>query len=108
MLKLFLINDQLVLESREFDLEVLKKNSTFKLKVKKYIENLSNNNIVFRKNIYFKDIEKIITSLEKISKIFQTNLQINKEVYEYIDKVDSYIEYKNTIGNDIKNGDERF
>ncbi|MGS4180452.1 hypothetical protein ACEUUV_12265, partial [Staphylococcus pseudintermedius] len=61
MLKLFLINDQLVLESREFDLEVLKKNSTFKLKVKKYIENLSNNNIVFRKNIYFKDIEKIIT-----------------------------------------------
>ncbi|EGQ4300400.1 hypothetical protein EZU41_05070, partial [Staphylococcus pseudintermedius] len=76
MLKLFLINDQLVLESREFDLEVLKKNSTFKLKVKKYIENLSNNNIVFRKNIYFKDIEKIITSLEKISKIFQTNLQI--------------------------------
>lgn len=49
MLKLFLINDQLVLESREFDLEVLKKNSTFKLKVKKYIENLSNNNIFLGK-----------------------------------------------------------
>lgn len=68
----------------------------------------TNSKIVFRKNVYYKDIYNIVEQIKKLAIKLGVSVNINENVTQYINRINSYIDYKYTIGNDIKNDDLRF
>ncbi|WP_240624907.1 DEAD/DEAH box helicase [Staphylococcus debuckii] len=100
-------NDQLILEGNSQEIKKLLRYSSFKMKIKMYVENILEDLIEFKKDIYYRDINKVIETLEKFQSKKGIELQVEPTVYEYIENENTYIELKYSIGNDIKNQDPR-
>lgn len=101
-------DEQLTLEVDENQIEKIISHRIYKLRIKRYVESYTDSKIIFRKNIYYKDIRNAIEQIEKLADKLNSNVIIDDNVIQYVNRIESYIDYKYTVGNDIKNDDLRF
>ncbi|UTH14195.1 DEAD/DEAH box helicase [Macrococcus equipercicus] len=108
-MSLFTINDeQLKIIIDHIDMKDIVKDRTYKLKLKKFVEAINGDTIHLKKDIHYGRIKDIIKMFEKVINKYCDVLEVDEKVYEYINQLESYIEKKYTIGNDIRNQDERY
>lgn len=100
-------NSQLYLKGNTEEIERISKHRFFKLHVKGHVLEVSNESVLFKPNVYYKRVYLIIEKLKKATDKLGFDLIVKENVYDYINRVDSYINEKYTIGNDIKNEDPR-
>lgn len=101
-------DDQLTLQTSKQILNNILGHRVYKLRIKRYVEYHTDSLVIFRKNIYYKEIHNVINQIKKLAGKLDTSVDVDVNVIQYINKVNSYIDYKYTVGNDIKNDDLRF
>lgn len=99
---------QLIIHSTSDILNKFVKKTGYKLYLKSYVEIISEELIIFKSDIYYQNLKAIIERIKKISDKIKEEVLIDSSVTEYLETIDSYIDYKYTVGNDIKNNDVRF
>lgn len=101
-------DNQLIIRSTSDVLNQFKKKTGFKLYLRSYVEINSEELIIFRADIYYKNLKEIIKRIKKIGSKINEKVLVDSNVTNYLANIDSYINYKYTVGNDIKNDDIRF
>ncbi|MGW9817356.1 DEAD/DEAH box helicase [Staphylococcus cohnii] len=101
-------DEQLTLQTSKQTLNKILGHRIYKLRIKRYVEYHTDSLVIFRKNIYYKEIHNVIEQIKKLAGKLDTSVEVDVNVIQYINKVNSYIDYKYTVGNDIKNDDLRF
>ncbi|PTF21937.1 MULTISPECIES: DEAD/DEAH box helicase [Staphylococcus] len=101
-------DEQLTLQTSENILNKIIGHRIYKLRIKRYVDYHTDSLVIFRKNIYYKEIHNVINQIKKLAEKLYVNVDVDVNVSQYINKVNSYIDYKYTVGNDIKNDDLRF
>ena len=100
-------NDNLVLVSSSM-ISKLKRNRVYKLKLKRYVsrDKTEENKLFFRKEIGYIKYKKIIEIIEKYSSKNNIDFHVSKEVEEYIQKREIYINERSRVGLGIKSQTE--
>ena len=100
-------NDNLVLVSSSM-ISNLKRNRVYKLKLKRYVsrDKTEENKLFFRKEIGYIKYKKIIEIIEKYSSKNNIDFHVSKEVEEYIQKREIYINERSRVGLGIKSQTE--
>lgn len=100
-------NDNLVLVSSSM-ISNLKRNRVYKLKLKRYVsrDKTEENKLFFRKEIGYIKYKKIIEIIEKYSSKNNIDFYVSKEVEEYIQKREIYINERSRVGLGIKSQTE--
>ena len=96
------INELLILDIKEKP-EIVN-TAVYKLKLKKFadIRNNTNDRLVFKKTLTYPKYKKIISALENDSQKRSYNFIVSKEVYQYIDERELFIEKRRDLGISIK------
>ena len=99
-------NDILVLVSSM--ISNLKRNRVYKLQLKRYVsrDKTEENKLFFRKEIGYIKYKKIIEIIEKYSSKNNIGFHVSKEVEEYIQKREIYINERSRVGLGIKSQTE--
>lgn len=79
---------------------------TFKVFLKKYLEVMENYNLVFKKNLSYVDIRKIIEYITEYSVENSFQIYTTDKLRNYIKLMDIQIEKRKALGIDIKNHSE--
>ena len=100
-------NDNLVLVSSSM-ISNLKRNRVYKLQLKRYVsrDKTEENKLFFRKEIGYIKYKKIIEIIEKYSSKNNIDFHVSKEVEEYIQKREIYINERSRVGLGIKSQTE--
>ena len=100
-------NDILVLVSSSM-ISNLKRNRVYKLQLKRYVsrDKTEENKLFFRKEIGYIKYKKIIEIIEKYSSKNNIDFHVSKEVEEYIQKREIYINERSRVGLGIKSQTE--
>ena len=100
-------NDILVLVSSSM-ISNLKRNRVYKLQLKRYVsrDKTEENKLFFRKEIGYVKYKKIIEIIEKYSSKNNIDFHVSKEVEEYIQKREIYINERSRVGLGIKSQTE--
>ena len=100
-------NDNLVLVSSSM-ISNLKRNRVYKLQLKRYVsrDKTEENKLFFRKEIGYIKYKKIIEIIEKYSSKNNIDFYVSKEVEEYIQKREIYINERSRVGLGIKSQTE--
>ena len=100
-------NDNLVLVSSSM-ISNLKRNRVYKLQLKRYVsrDKTEENKLFFRKEIGYVKYKKIIEIIEKYSSKNNIDFHVSKEVEEYIQKREIYINERSRVGLGIKSQTE--
>lgn len=100
-------NNNLVLVSSSM-ISNLKRNRVYKLKLKRYVsrDKTEENKLFFRKEIGYIKYKKIIEIIEKYSSKNNIDFHVSKEVEEYIQKREIYINERSRVGLGIKSQTE--
>ena len=100
-------NDILVLVSSSM-ISNLKRNRVYKLQLKRYVsrDKTEENKLFFKKEIVYIKYKKIIEIIEKYSSKNNIDFQVSKEVEEYIQKREIYINERSRVGLGIKSQTE--
>lgn len=106
---LFTINgEQFKIIIDHIDINQIIKDRTYKLKLKKFVEIVEEETIYLKKDIHYGRIKDIIKNFEKLLQKYNDVLEVDEAVNTYIHQLESYIDKKYTIGNDIRLQDERY
>ena len=100
-------NDNLVLVSSSI-ISTLKRNRVYKLQLKRYVSRnkIEENKLFFKKEIGYIKYKKIIEIIEKYSSKNNIDFHVLKEVEEYIQKREIYINERSRVGLGIKSQTE--
>ena len=100
-------NNNLVLVSSSM-ISNLKRNRVYKLQLKRYVsrDKTEENKLFFRKEIGYIKYKKIIEIIEKYSSKNNIDFHVSKEVEEYIQKREIYINERSRVGLGIKSQTE--
>lgn len=100
-------NDNLVLVSSSM-ISNLKRNRVYKLQLKRYVsrDKTEENKLFFKKEIGYIKYKKIIEIIEKYSSKNNIDFHVSKEVEEYIQKREIYINERSRVGLGIKSQTE--
>ena len=100
-------NDNLVLVSSSI-ISTLKRNRVYKLQLKRYVfrNKIEENKLFFKKEIGYIKYKKIIEIIEKYSSKNNIDFHVSKEVEEYIQKREIYINERSRVGLGIKSQTE--
>ena len=100
-------NNNLVLVSSSI-ISTLKRNRVYKLKLKRYVsrDKTEENKLFFKKEIGYIKYKKIIEIIEKYSSKNNIDFHVSKEVEEYIQKREIYINERSRVGLGIKSQTE--
>lgn len=100
-------NDNLVLVSSSI-ISTLKRNRVYKLQLKRYVSRnkIEENKLFFKKEIGYIKYKKIIEIIEKYSSKNNIDFHVSKEVEEYIQKREIYINERSRVGLGIKSQTE--
>lgn len=79
---------------------------TFKVFLKKYLEIMENDNLIFRKELSYVDINKIINYLEEYSIENQFSIYKTDKLNSFLNVMDIQIAKRKTLGINIKNRSE--
>ena len=79
----------------------------FKISLKRYVERIENNCILFKTSLSYIAIKQILGVFEKNSLSHGFVLSINPEVDEYINKREMYLDTRSKLGIEIKNREEK-
>lgn len=101
-------DEQFLLETNPEYIEKITRDRGYKLKLKKFVETVTEDTILFKKEVHYRKINDIITGFQKIFTKLGEILIVDERVDDYINQLESYIDKKYTIGNDIRNQDERY
>lgn len=85
-------------------LDKLVKSAKYKIRLNRYVDNTNNNYLYFKDSLTIHEIKTIIQHLQSII----PNIDISKEIDEYIDDRSYFIEKRYRLGNDIKKRDEKY
>lgn len=100
-------NNNLVLVSSSM-ISNLKRNRVYKLQLKRYVsrDKIEENKLFFKKEIGYIKYKKIIEIIEKYSSKNNIDFHVSKEVEEYIQKREIYINERSRVGLGIKSQTE--
>lgn len=101
-------DEQFLLETKPEYIESITRDRGYKLKLKKFVETVTEDTILFKKDVHYRKVNDIITGFQKIFTKLGEELIVDERVDNYINQLESYIDKKYTIGNDIRNQDERY
>lgn len=108
MINLKMENDQLILNGEVDELFKITKTPKFKVRIKKYVGSSLKNKLEFKSSIYYGDIKKIVDLISQICEQKSIEINISSNINEYIEDIQTYIDLKYSIGNDIKKQDKRY
>lgn len=92
----------MILSGEVNELYKLKRHSKYKLKIRRFVEKSSEDIIIFTKDLHYDDMNDIVSTLKRIVETRQWKLNVEPFVYESMKENKTHIEYKYTVGNDIK------
>jgi len=101
-------DEQFLLETKPEYIESITRDRGYKLKLKKFVETVTEDTILLKKDVHYRKVNDIITGFQKIFTKLGEELIVDERVDDYINQLESYIDKKYTIGNDIRNQDERY
>lgn len=101
-------DEQFFLETKPELIDSIIRDRGYKLKLKKFVESVSEDTILFKKDVHYRKINDIIAGFQKVFIKLGENLIVDERVDVYLNQIESYIDKKYTIGNDIRNQDERY
>lgn len=101
-------SENLIIEGQDAEIEKVTRTAKYKTRIRKYVEEKNINQIILRNDVYYLKFHEIINDVEKIGNKKQISVEVDQSIEEYIMKVSSFIDYKYSIGNDIKNKDSRY
>lgn len=99
MVKLYFDSMRLVLFfDEQVKLEKFEKSSKFKIKMRRYVEKIEADKILFKGNLTVHNMSKVI----KMLKFQIETIEISSDIYDYIKQREYFIESHYRVGNDIK------
>lgn len=101
-------DEQFFLETKPELIDSIIRDRGYKLKLKKFVESVSEDTILFKKDVHYRKINDIIAGFQKVFIKLGENLIVDERVDVYLNQIETYIDKKYTIGNDIRNQDERY
>ncbi|TDM41540.1 ATP-dependent helicase [Macrococcoides goetzii] len=101
-------DEQFLLETKPEYIESITRDRGYKLKLKKFVETVTEDTILLKKDVHYRKVNDIITGFQKIFTKLGEELIVDERVDDYVNQLESYIDKKYTIGNDIRNQDERY
>jgi len=108
MIKVEMSNSHLILAGESDEITQFIKTPKYKMRIKKHVENILNNKIEFKDTVYYGDLKTIVSSISQICKQKNIEIEISTNINEYIEDIQTYINLKYSIGNDIKKRDKRY
>lgn len=99
---------QLMLKIKNIDFVEFVLSPFFKLRVKRFVQEASTDKIIFKKDIVYSDINKIINILEVECNKKNWSFFCSKNLLDYLKEKELYIESRYRVGFEIKNKDEKF
>lgn len=108
MINIAMVDNQLTVSAEKNEILKLVKTPKYKMRIKKYVENNSDRKLDFKKSIYYADINKIVELITQVCEQKNINFVISENIEEYIEQIQSHINLKYSIGNDIKKRDSRY
>lgn len=101
-------NDCLIIKGEAIEIDKIIKTPKYKMRIRKYVESVQNNKIEFKTSVYYGDLKSIVSSISQICKQKNIEIEISTNINKYIDDIQTYIDLKYSIGNDIKKRDKRY
>lgn len=108
MIKIAMSNNFLIIKGEAIEIDKIIKTPKYKMRIRKYVESVQNNKIEFKASVYYGDLKSIVSSISQICKQKNIEIEISTNINEYIDDIQTYIDLKYSIGNDIKKRDKRY
>lgn len=108
MINIAMVDNQLTVSAEKNEILKLIKTPKYKMRIKKYVENNTDRKLDFKKSIYYADINKIVELITQVCEQKNINFVISENIEEYIEQIQSHINLKYSIGNDIKKRDSRY
>ncbi|MDW8566856.1 DEAD/DEAH box helicase [Staphylococcus shinii] len=108
MIKIAMSNDCLIIKGEAIEIDKIIKTPKYKMRIRKYVESVQNNKIEFKTSVYYGDLKSIVSSISQICKQKNIEIEISTNINKYIDDIQTYIDLKYSIGNDIKKRDKRY
>lgn len=98
-----IIENQLSLEGNPISIDKIISHPRFKLKLNRYVSEISGNKVLFKTDLHYSFLQGIIESIENIARKRDIYIEADSAIYDFIDQQNTYIQYKYSVGNDIKN-----
>lgn len=108
MIKIAMGNDCLVIKGEAIEIDKIIKTPKYKMRIRKYVEGVQKNKIEFKASVYYGDLKSIVNSISQICKQKNIEKEVSTNINEYIEDIQTYIDLKYSIGNDIKKRDKRY
>ncbi|MCG7338854.1 DEAD/DEAH box helicase [Staphylococcus sp. ACRSN] len=108
MINIAMVDNQLTVSAEKNEILKLIKTPKYKMRIKKYVENNTDRKLDFKKSIYYADINKIVGLITQVCEQKNINFVISENIEEYIEQIQSHINLKYSVGNDIKKRDSRY
>lgn len=108
MIKIEMSNGHLVLKGESIEIDKIIKTPKYKMRIRKYVESVQNNKLEFKASVYYGDFKNIVKLISQICNQKNVEIEVSTNINEYIDDIQTYIDLKYSIGNDIKKRDKRY
>lgn len=108
MIKIAMGNDCLFIKGEAIEIDKIIKTPKYKMRIRKYVEGVQKNKIEFKASVYYGDLKSIVNSISQICKQKNIEKEVSTNINEYIEDIQTYIDLKYSIGNDIKKRDKRY
>lgn len=99
--------DRLILRINIDDSSWITQGAFYKLKLKKYIEEIQDKKILFKSELTYMDYEKISNMIEKKAGIKNVEYVMTQRLKDYIEARNLHIQTRSKVGMDIKAKDEK-
>lgn len=98
----------LVIKGDQVKISRILSHPRFKLKLNRYVSEITENKVIFKEDIHYSFFQELIKSIENIAQKREVQVNIDPEIYNFINQKDTLIQYKYSVGNDIKNKDNNY
>ncbi|MDK9864076.1 DEAD/DEAH box helicase [Staphylococcus equorum] len=108
MIRVEISSNHLILAGEPEEIAKIIKTPKYKMRVRKYVKEVLNNKLEFKASVYYGDLQNIVKSITNICNQKNIEIEISPNINKYINDIQTYINLKYSIGNDIKKRDERY
>ena len=101
-------NDTLKLEYNRGFNRILINGSFYKMRLKRYVHDVRENQVVFKKSLTYIDFKKVIKLCKKQSEKKEYSFCVDSSVIDYINSKEVYINTRSKMGIEIKQRNEKY
>ena len=101
-IRLDFINNQMIGVMEGIDEQTLSSKSLYKIRIKLFVQSIKTEQIIFKKNLSYLNIKKVITYMEELGKRTGWTIEVTDMLNQFVAMKEFNIQSKYTVGNDIK------